>query len=182
MDKTTKTRKSQNYPLKSVPYWVRLHQFVVCRASVTMETCNPFSECTLKEIVCEHFELFVSSTPALNLRMLLFKPHSQSGGWLSLCGRRRPATLGIWTPFHMKQRYTFLQRLEDELLFSWEGHRPLVAQMNQLIMASSELEAKQKEKNPPYWNIHLHGDFFPSSPLSVPSCLCQLAPLVQGKS
>lgn len=116
---------------------------------------------TLKEIVCDHFGVGTSSHSPLNLRERFpcnrrtdvnltggrDRQFSQLSGWLSPSGRQHlPAALGIWASFHSKRRWTFVQQFEDELVFSWEGHRPLVAQMKQLITANSELEAKAEEK------------------------------------
>lgn len=66
-----------------------------------METYNLFSECTQKEMVCEHFELGRSSTSTLNLRKRLplnltyscDRQFSESRGWLSL---RQTSSSYIW--------------------------------------------------------------------------------------
>lgn len=79
------------------------------------------------------------------------------------------------------------QQLEDELVFSWEGHRPLVSQMKQLIMANSELQARQekKTKHPPETFIFMVIFFFFQIFLSGGKFFVvvksKVAPLVQEK-
>lgn len=72
---------------------------------------------------------------------MLFK---ELWSWLSFSAQHNlQATLITSAPFHMNLHYTFIQQLEDKVLFGWERHRPLVPQMKQLIMANTELGAKQ---------------------------------------